>query len=279
VGKNLRDHVAANLAYRRKDSGPFRRNMRLDRVGVALAQAQLFGAGFASDLPLGVTAFAKTEYADRLPDVQMHFWMGATAEARPYMPPFTRAFADSFSCRAMPLRPQSTGSIRLASADPATPVRIHQNFLGTDAEWRTLRAGFRMLRELGRQSALRPHIEAETSPGPDCQTDQEIDAHVRSTFLTVHHPVGTCKMGSERDETAVVDGDLRVIGVEGLRVVDGSVLPDLAGAANAPIIMIAERASDLIRNRSCSYDASVRSQVPSLVQTKHASEVTAHKAH
>jgi choline dehydrogenase-like flavoprotein len=236
----------------------------------------LFGTGFASDLPLGVTAFAKTEYADVVPDVQMHFWMGATAEARPYMPPFTRAFTDSFSCRAMPLRPRSTGSVRLASADPAAPVRIHQNFLGTDAEWRTLRAGFRMLRELGKQAALRPYIEAETSPGPDCQTDDEIDAHVKSTFLTVHHPVGTCKMGSEFDDTAVVDGNLRVIGVDGLRVVDGSVLPDLAGAANAPIIMIAERASDLIRNRACAHDADMRSQVSSLNHTKRASEVAAH---
>jgi 4-pyridoxate dehydrogenase len=139
-----------------------------------------------------------------------------------------------------------------------------------------MRAGFRMLRELGKQSALQPYIEAEISPGPDCQTDQEIDEHMKNTFLTVHHPVGTCKMGSELDETAVVDDNLRVIGVDGLRVVDGSVLPDLAGAANAPIIMIAERASDLIRNRAYIHDAQLQSQVSSLTQTKYAREAAAH---
>jgi choline dehydrogenase-like flavoprotein len=272
VGKNLRDHVAASITYRRKDSGSFRHNMRLDRIALALARAQFLGTGFASDLPLGITGFVRTKYASDISDLQFHFWMGATAQATPYMPPFKRAFADSFSCRAMPLRPQSTGSVRIASDDPSVPMQIHQNFLGSDAEWRTLRAGFRMLRDLGQQSAVRPYIESETSPGPRCHSDSDIDEHIKNTLLTVHHPVGTCKMGSERDDMAVVDSELRVIGTDGLRVVDGSVLPDLAGAANAPIMMIAERAADLISKGAPLAPAALTPQVQTVSRSASATE-------
>ena len=95
------------MTFRRKQPGPFQRNMRLDRVALALAQAYLLGTGFASDLPFGVTAFLKTRPEEVAPDMQMLFWMGATNAASPYLPPFKQAFADSFSCRAMPMRPVS----------------------------------------------------------------------------------------------------------------------------------------------------------------------------
>ena len=92
--------------------------MRLDRVALALGQAYVFGKGFAADLPFGVTAFLKTRPQEPIPDVQLLFWMGATNTASPYLPPFKKAFADSFSCRAMPMRPTSRGHVELASADP-----------------------------------------------------------------------------------------------------------------------------------------------------------------
>ncbi len=250
VGKNLRDHTSAALTFRRKQPGPFQHNMRLDRVAAALAKAYLFGTGFASDLPFGVTAFLKTRPEELVPDVQMLFWMGATNAASPYLPPFKPAFADSFSCRAMPMRPSSQGTLELASADPATSVRIHQNFLSTDDEWRVMRDGIRMIRDLVRQPALTPFFGGEIAPGADRTSDGDIEAHVRATMGTVHHPIGTCKMGPTSDENAVVDGDLRVIGTDRLRVVDGSVMPDLiGGATNAPVIMIAEKASDAILGR------------------------------
>ena len=142
-------------------------------------------------------------------------------------------------------RPRHAGFERRAS-----PVRIFQNFLATENDWTTLRAGMRMLREIGRQGPLTRFIAAEIAPGPDCHSDGAIDAHIRATAATVHHPLGTCKMGSAADEMAVVDDELRVIGVDALRVVDGSVMPDLVGGnINAPIIMIAEKAADLIRGR------------------------------
>ena len=251
VGKNLLDHTSAAVTFRRKQPGPFARNMRLDRVALALAQAYVFGSGFAADLPFGVTAFLKTRPQEPVPDMQMLFWMGATNSASPYMPPFKKAFADSFSCRVMPMRPTSSGFIALASADPTKPVRIHQNFLTHENEWRVMRDGIRMIRDVVRQPALEPFVGEEITPGAEHTSDAQIEAHVRATMGTVHHPVGTCMMGPNSDDMAVVDGDLRVIGAEGLRVVDASVMPDLiAGATNAPVIMIAEKASDAILGRT-----------------------------
>jgi 4-pyridoxate dehydrogenase len=252
VGKNLLDHTSAALSFRRKGpTGPFARNMRLDRVALALGQAYVFGKGFAADLPFGVTAFLKTRPQEPIPDVQLLFWMGATNTASPYLPPFKKAFADSFSCRAMPMRPVSRGHVELASADPKAAIRIHQNFLSTDEEWRVMLDGLRMIRELVKQPPLEPFAGGETTPGASRSSDEELKAHVRATMGTVHHPVGTCMMGPASDDMAVVDGDLRVIGAEGLRVVDASVMPDLiGGATNAPVIMIAEKASDSILGRA-----------------------------
>lgn len=250
VGKNLSDHTSAALAFRRKSGGPFQRNMRLDRIGVALAKAYLGKGGFAADLPFGITAFLKSRISEPTPDVQLLFWMGATTTASPWLPPFKKAFADSFSVRAMPMRPTSRGHLALASADPRDAVRIHQSFLGTEEEWAVMRRGLRMIRDLVASDALKDFAGDELAPGAQAQSDADLDAHVRKTMITVHHPVGTCKMGAADDDMAVVDGDLRVRGVDNLRVVDASVMPDLiAGATNAPVIMIAEKASDMIRGR------------------------------
>ena len=248
VGRNLSDHTSAALSFRRKTNGPFHRNMRLDRVGIALIRAYLGLGGFAADLPFGITAFLKSRQEEPVPDLQLLFWMGATTTASPYLPPFKKAFEDSFSIRVMPMRPVSRGHIALASADPRAAPLIHQSFLGTEEEWRVMRRGLRMIRELAGSEVLKPFAGEELAPGAQCRTDEELDAHVRATMITVHHPVGTCRMGDAGDEQAVVDGSLRVRGIDGLRVVDASVMPDLiGGATNAPVIMIAERAADMIR--------------------------------
>jgi choline dehydrogenase-like flavoprotein len=158
------------------------------------------------------------------------------------------AYADSFACRAVLLRPESRGRVELASADPKIPVRIQQNFLATDKDWTTLRAGIHLVRDIGQAAPLTPFAAKEIAPGPDCRSDAEIDAYIRATAITVHHPLGTCKMGRPADPTAVVDPELRVLGADGLRVVDASVMPDLIGGnINAVVIMIAEKAADLIR--------------------------------
>jgi len=245
VGKNLQDHISAGIAYTRKEPGRFHQAMRLDRIARELARAYLFGTGVASDLPGGTLAFLKTEPGVKLPDVQLLFNAGSMA-AKPYLAPVLPAFADGFACRVALLRPQSRGRVELASADPRAPLRIRQNFLAADDDLKTLRAGLRMAREVGRQAALAPFVAAETTP---LDTDAAIDAHIRATGITVHHPAGSCRMGA--DDAAVVDAELRVRGVEGLRVVDASVFPDLVGGnINAPVIMIAEKAADMILGRA-----------------------------
>lgn len=248
VGQNLQDHLSAMVAYRRKTPGPFQKNLRLDRVVWALAKAYALGRGFATDLPSGVVAFLKSQASEPIPDMQLLFHAGPLA-AGPYLPPFKRAFADGFSCRAVLLRPESRGHVALASVDPAQPARIHQNFLHSPNDWVAMRRAFRVMRAIGEQDAMRGFVEDEIIPGRKAVSDDDIDEHIRKTAITVHHPVGTCRMGAG-GPMDVVDPNLRVFGVEGLRVVDGSVMPDLVGGnVNAAITMIAEKASDLILGR------------------------------
>ena len=121
--------------------------------------------------------------------------------------------------------------------------------LGTDHDKRKIRAAVKLFREIGTRQALRPFVKAEVVPGIAKQSDAELDAAIRATAVTVHHPAGSCRMGV--DEMAVVDGELRVRGVEGLRVIDASVFPDLVGGnINAAVIMIAEKAADMIRGKA-----------------------------
>ncbi|VCU69329.1 Oxygen-dependent choline dehydrogenase [Pigmentiphaga humi] len=250
VGKNLQDHISAPLLFRRKHPGPFHRAMRFDRIAVHMARAFLLGSGMATDLPGGVSAFVRTSAEQAAPDVQFLMSAAPLGSARPYLSPFIKPFDDGFVFRAAVLHPESRGHIGLSSKNPLAPPRIHQNFLSRDADWRTLRAGLRLLRTVTRQAPLQAFIDAELAPGPGANTDEELDAHIRSSLSTVHHPLGTCRMGPASDPGAVVDEQLRVRGVEGLRVVDASVMPDLVGGnINAAVIMIAEKAADLIRGR------------------------------
>ena len=249
VGRNLQDHISAAVAWRRREPGPLHAKMRLDRIALDLGKTYFFGSGISADLPGGVMAFLKSRPEVELPDIQLLF-NAAPMAATPYLPPFSKPYADSFACRAVVLRPESRGRLELASADPNQPPRIRQNFLATDRDWATLRAGLRLVREVARQSALRPFVASEIAPGPEQASDDELDAHIRATAISVHHPLGTCKMGVASDPMAVVDSELRVFGIDGLRVVDASVMPDLVGGnINAPVIMIAEKAADLIRGR------------------------------
>ncbi len=248
VGKNLQDHISAAVAYSRKEPGPVHQRMRFDRIVPDLARAYLFGQGIATDLPGGLVAFLKTRPEVALPDIQLLF-NAAPMSAGPYLAPFRQAYADGFACRAALLRPESRGDVRLKSADPRAPLLIRQNFLATDSDWTVLRDGIRMVQDIGRQAPLAAFIDKELAPGLGASRDT-IDAHIRATGITVHHPIGTCRMGHDTDDAAVVDPELRVRGTSGLRVVDAAVMPDLVGGnINAAVVMIAEKAADLIRGR------------------------------
>jgi 4-pyridoxate dehydrogenase len=249
VGRNLQDHLSVLADYARREPGPFVATMRFDRVLLALARAYCFGTGPASETPSGWTGFVRTRPELTQPDIQFLFRAVAT-RAAPYLPPFKSAYTDGFSLRAVMLHPESRGEVTLASADPRMPPRIHQNFLATDADRRTIRDGLKLVRRLCATPPLADFAAGELAPGAATQSDAELDAYIRATSATAHHPAGTCKMGPDADPLAVVDGELRVRGIAGLRVVDASVMPDLVGGnINAPVIMIAEKAADLIRGR------------------------------
>jgi len=180
-----------------------------------------------------------------VPDVQL-LLAGAPLTAQPYLKPFRQPYQDAFGGRVVMLHPESRGELALASADPGTPIRIRQNFMSTEREWKTLRAGMRLLHDVMRQPQMEPFVGKELNAV--FGSDAALDEHIRNTAITLHHPLGTCRMGRETDEMAVVDPQLRVRGVEQLRVVDASVMPDLiSGNINAPVMMIAEKAADMIR--------------------------------
>ena len=133
----------------------------------------------------------------------------------------------AIAIRAALLRPQSRGHVRLKSADPLKAPAIIQNFLATERDWQILRAGIRMAEEVGHQGALRPFVGKKLAPL--ARTDADLNAYIMQTGITVHHPLGTCKMGVPTDDLAVVDSNLSVFGTKQLRVVDASVMPDLMG--------------------------------------------------
>lgn len=251
VGRNLQDHVSVLLVHLRKaPASPFLRAMRYDRIGLAMLRAYCFGTGFAADVPSGVTAFLKTRSELMVPDTQF-ILTAASLVAWPYFEPFKKPFPDAFACRIVMLHPESRGQISLRSKDPSAAPRILQNFLATDSDWRSIRAGLHTARDVASQPSMRPFIAEEIAPGLDKTSDADIDSYIRNTSITLHHPLGTCRMGLDSDPLAVVGSDLRVRGTQALRVVDASVMPDLVtGNINAAVVMIAEKAADLIRGQA-----------------------------
>jgi 4-pyridoxate dehydrogenase len=248
VGDNLQDHLKGVLIWKRRaPEGPLHRLLRFDRVALAMAQAYLFGTGPASSMPLGIQAYIKTSPELEVPDIEFML-RTAPITAQPYFPGLMKGYADAFGVDPVILHPQSRGTVRLRSKDPLAPVRIQYNYLTAPADIAKFRQGFRLAREIGNQTALDSFRDVELIPGPDVTSDADIDAHLRRTSTTVSHPVSTCRMGS--DENCVLDPELRVRGVEGLRVVDASAFPDLVSAhTNAAVIMLAEKASDILRGR------------------------------
>jgi 4-pyridoxate dehydrogenase len=245
VGQNLHDHVAALIMYSRPNAGPFRDAMRLDRMSVAMLRAWFAGTGPATVVPGGLHAFIKTRPELAAPDIEFMF-RGAPPHAHLWLPPFKSAYADGFGIRPTLLCPESRGEVRLRSADPRAKSQIRFNLLAAPADITRLREGFRRAREIAHQTALDPYRGNETSPGAKVQSDSEIDAWIRATCVTAHHPAGTCAMGIR--EGSVLDPQLRVRGMLNLRVVDASAMPDPVSAhINATVMMIAEKAVDLIR--------------------------------
>jgi 4-pyridoxate dehydrogenase len=247
VGKNLQDHLASIIFFERRDNGTFHHDMRIDRMAVSMIRAYLFGSGPGTVVPGGLHAFVKTNPELAVPDIEFMF-RGAPADTHLWFPGIRPAYVDGYGIRPTLLHPDSRGQILLRSTDPRDPPRIVYNFFSAPNDLPTLRQGFKRARDVAYQKPMEPYRGKELSPGIDVKTDAAIDAWLKRTAITAHHPCGTCAMGIGPD--TVTDPELKVRGVERLRVVDASVMPDLVSAhINACVLMIAERASDLIRGR------------------------------
>ncbi|MER2534021.1 MAG: GMC family oxidoreductase N-terminal domain-containing protein [Rhizobiaceae bacterium] len=245
VGANLQDHVVVLLEYERLDPGPFAKGSRWDRAIASSLLAYLAGVGPATNVPSSGLGFARIDPAAEVPDIQFLF-RPVSRLARPWFPLIAAKGPNRFGCSIILLHPESRGRVELAGADGRTPVRIFQNFLQAEKDRRVLREAIRLGREIIGDAAFSAFRGEEVLPGGEARSDDELDAYLRKFSSTAHHPVGTCRMGG--DKASVVDPSLKVRGVEGLRVVDASVMPDLiSGNTNAPTFMVAEKAADMIR--------------------------------
>ena len=241
VGRNLQDHITASLFFSRPaNDSPFRRTMRFDRIAPAMVRAHLFGTGPATVVPGGLHAFMRTSEDVAAPDLEFMF-RGAPSDAGPWFPGIRPAYADGFGIRPAILHPKSRGAVTLRSADPRDPPRILINALTERSDLEFLRDGVKRARDIAGRKPMDPFRGVETTPGPEVQTDAEIDEFLRGNAVTVEHPACTCPMG------AVLTPDLRVKGADGLRVVDASAMPDLVSAhINACTIMMGDKASEMI---------------------------------
>ena len=241
VGNDLQDHMQVRVVMR------CTQRMTLNDVINSPARKILAGLRYAAFRtgPLSIAAgtsgaFFKTSPRLATPDVQIHFLPFSTDKMGEKLHAFS-----GFTASVCQLRPESRGSLRIRSADPATPPEIRINYLATEVDRTTNVEGLKILRRILWAPALRPYVVDEVDPGIKVTTDEQLLKYCRQRGSTIYHPTSTCRMGS--DPLAVVDQRLRVRGIEGLRVIDASIMPDLvSGNTNAAIIMIAEKASDMV---------------------------------
>lgn len=242
VGQNLQDHLDFTLAYKTKDTDNFGIGLRgtLNLIK-AIFKWRKDGISMLASTFSECGGFFKTDPNLDRPDVQTHFVIAVVDDHARKL-----HLGYGYSCHVCVLRPHSRGEVFLKSADPLADPGIDPNFLSDPRDLETLIKGAKMTRAQLHAAPLRPYIHKELFGVSDTTTDAEWAQHIRDRADTIYHPVGTCKMG--QDEMAVVDDQLRVHGVSGLRVVDASIMPRLvSGNTNAPTIMIAEKAADMIK--------------------------------
>ena len=246
VGRNLHDHVDVVQVV---DAPHLKDLFGLSPRGLLNAIRGIFEwrrrrSGLLTTNFAEAGGFIKSDPSEPLPDLQLHFVIGKLVDHGR-----KTVFGHGYSCHVCLLRPRSRGSVRLASADPLAAPRIDPNFLGEPDDLRRLVRGFKAMREILAQPALAGHRGRELAASAGATSDEAIAQFIRAHADTIYHPVGTCRMGS--GPLDVVDAQLRVHGLQGLRVVDASIMPSLVGGnTNAPVIMMGEKAADLIRGKA-----------------------------
>jgi choline dehydrogenase len=237
VGENLQDHVVTGAIY--SSSKPISLN-EAETLGNTLAYLFFKKGPFTSTIA-EAGGFIKTQDGLPAPDIQYHF-----APAFYKNHGFEKVEGHGFTIGPTLLHPKSRGRILLRSSDPFAPALIHANYLSEEDDARVLLAGLRLAHELAHTRAFAPYLGAEIEPLTWKLGDEEVIEVIRQFSETIYHPAGTCKMGT--DSLAVVDPQLRVRGIEGLRVVDASIMPTVVGGnTNAPTIMIAEKAAEMVK--------------------------------
>lgn len=246
LGENLHDHIEAHIQI--ETDKPVSLNRYLKPHMMLWAGVQWFGwkGGVAAVNQCHVGAFLRTAPDVTHPNIQFHFFpvfFGAN-----WIPNPSR---NGYRLGSGPMRPESRGTLRLASADPGDAPLIDPNYLATERDRREMRDGLKIGREVLAQPAFREFHRREDLPGVNIRTDAELDAFIREDASSAYHPCGTARMGADGDDRAVVDLQLRFRGLEGLRVVDASVIPSVPSAnINACVFMIAEKAADMILGRA-----------------------------
>ncbi|MDO9335568.1 MAG: choline dehydrogenase [Caulobacter sp.] len=246
VGANLQDHLDVTLSWLTQGvETAYSYNKGLKRLATGL-NYMLFNKGPGRQNFLESGAFLRSRPDLDRPDLQIHTVLAIMQDHGKVV-----IEKDGFTFHVCQLRPESRGSVGLRSADPFDDPTIFANYLAAEEDRRAMREGVKIAREAAHQAALDPYRGEEFSPGKDVKSDADIDAWIKRTGETIYHPVGTCRMGVAGDAYAVVDGELKVQGISGLRVIDASVMPTLVGGnTNAPTIMVAEKASDMIRGKA-----------------------------
>ncbi len=246
VGANLQDHLEVYMQFAAKLPITLYKYWNLFGKGLIGAQWLLTGKGLGASNQFEACAFIRSRAGIEYPDIQYHFlpiavrYDGKAAAA-----------GHGFQVHVGPMRSLSRGAVTLRSANPADAPQIRFNYMSETQDWEEFRACIRLTREVFEQAAMHPHVKHEIQPGVSVQSDAEIDDFIREHAESAYHPCGTARMGRSDDPGAVVDPECRVIGVDGLRVVDSSIFPQVTnGNLNAPSIMVGEKAADHILGRA-----------------------------
>ena len=245
VGQNLQDHLELYIQMAASKPITLYRYWNLvSKAGIGV-QWLLWKAGLGTSNQFESAAFIRSRAGVEYPDIQYHFLPLAVRYDGQ-----AAAEGHGFQAHVGPMRSASRGAVTLSSSDPAQAPKIQFNYMSDPQDWEDFRTCIRLTREIFGQDAFKPFVKHEIQPGEAVQTDAELDAFIAEHVESAYHPCGTCKMGAVDDPMAVVDPACRVIGVDGLRVVDSSIFPRITnGNLNAPSIMVGEKASDLILGR------------------------------
>ncbi len=248
VGKNLHDHVNAVSSFDLGKPVSLDSLLRFDRISLSALRWSLFHSGPLANFPTSCVCFLRVHEQSERPDLEFLI-SPVWPDARMWFPGIRKPVGHRFTNRMAVLHPRSRGALTLRSSDPRAMPRILWNLFDDPADLDTLKKGMKTMRAIYATPPLADVVDKELSPGPAVKTEAEIEEWLRDNCQTAQHPAGTCLMGADQD--SVVDEKLRVRGIDGLRVADCSIMPDVVGSnTNAPTIMIAEKAANMIQDRA-----------------------------